>query len=140
MGRPVGRSEAAAGPVDLLDWLAKAPAGTMLEVSAVRALLEGAVPGGHQPPPLATPAEPTWRERLWTAPPETRIGVRELAEAVGRPRSWVYRRTAPNGQRSLLPHRKLDGELVFVVGEIRAWLRGYESDIVPLVQPIRGRR
>jgi predicted DNA-binding transcriptional regulator AlpA len=128
-------------PEELLDWLAKAPAGTLLDVVAVRAFLEHLGHQAHASSAAAAPVETTWRERLWTAPAETRIGVRELAEAVGRTRSWVYRRTAPNGQRAPLPHRKLDGELVFVVGQIRTWLQGHESDIVPLIRPPhRGRR
>lgn len=66
--------------------------------------------------------EPTWREKLWTAPAETRIGTQEVAEAIGRPVSWVYRAKS-------LPRRKLDGELLFVVGEIRAWVRDHEDVI-----------
>ena len=85
------------------------------------------------PPAMAGPAlEPqplTWRERLWIVPPETRIGVRELAEATGRSRDWCYRRTARKAGEARIPHRKLDGELVFVVGEVREWIRGHEDVI-----------
>ena len=49
-------------------------------------------------------------------------------EAVGRPKSWLYRRTKAKA-KDRIPHRKLDGELVFLVGEIREWLRARE-DIV----------
>lgn len=135
MGSPVGRSDPSPHLQDLLDWLRRAPAGTTLDASAIRDLLERATPAAAEPPPTTLPIEPTWRERLWTAPAETRIGVRELAEAVGRPRSWVYRRTGPNSPRAPLPHRKLDGELVFVVGEIRDWLRDHESGLAPVLQP-----
>lgn len=78
----------------------------------------------------ATSTEPAvpWRILLWTAPGETRIGRRELLEAVGRPASWLYRHTGPAAEHRI-PHRKLDGELVFVVGEIRAWLREREEII-----------
>ncbi len=74
------------------------------------------------------PSEPvvqTWRERLWTVPAETRIGVHELAEALNKPKSWIYRRTGENAE-DRLPHRKLGGELVFTAGEIRHWRRSHE--------------
>ena len=79
------------------------------------------------PPPIA----PTWRERLWTAPPETRLGVRELCEATGRPRSWVYRAIRRNGDRPPCPHAKLDGTLTFTAGPLRQWLREREEVVVP---------
>jgi hypothetical protein len=111
----------------------------MLEAGVLRELLERAGPSVGRVSAPTLPIEPTWRERLWTAPGETRIGVKELAEAMGRPRSWVYRRTAPNGERALLPHRKLDGELVFAIEEIRCWVREHETEITPLVRPAGAR-
>ncbi len=82
-------------------------------------------------PPAMLPAEVSWREKLWTCPPETRLGRRELCEAVGRPPSWVYRAIRRNGASPPLPHRKLDGGLVFVAGEVRQWLREHEETVVP---------
>ena len=71
-------------------------------------------------------AEPyTWREKLWTVPEETRIGAYEMCEALGRTKSWLYHRTGPSA-KDRIPHRKLDGELVFVVGDVREWLRRRE--------------
>lgn len=87
-------------------------------------------------PPVALP-EPikhTWRERLWLVPSETRLGVREAAEAIGRPVSWVYRRTSPKSAKAPLPHRRLDGELVFLAGELRAWVEGHEAMVVPALR------
>lgn len=92
------------------------------------------------PQPVRDPAPPaviemTWRERLWIAPPTTRLGRDELLEALGgKSRSWLYERTsdkAPIDKR--IPHRKdaVTGELVFIVGEVRDWLRGNEVVIVP---------
>ena len=69
---------------------------------------------------------PSWRALLWTVDPETRIGRVELLEAVGRPASWLYRHTGPKAEVRI-PHRKLDGELIFLVGEVRAWLREHEE-------------
>jgi hypothetical protein len=121
------------------------PAGTLLPVEAVlEALAEddsaagrpGALPDALEPVPSTTPR--AWRVLLWTVPPETRIGREELLEAVGRPRSWLYRHTAAKaGHR--IPHRKLDGELVFVVGEVRAWLKEQEQVVQagPLDPPTR---
>ncbi len=68
----------------------------------------------------------TWREKLWVVPFETRIGTVELAEALRRPKSWVYARTQANA-KSKIPHRRLDGFLHFVVGEIRDWIQAREE-------------
>lgn len=68
----------------------------------------------------------TWRERLWAAPAETRIGVAELVEGLGVSESWVYRRTTADADDPI-PHRKLGGSLRFVVGEVRAWIRDREE-------------
>lgn len=82
------------------------------------------------------PPADTWRERLWTCPDETRLGVREIAEAVGRPPSWVYRAVSPHryerakdGTRRKvrrleqpLPCERLDGKLVFRAGRVRSWI------------------
>ena len=141
MGSRVGRSEAPRSLEEVLEWLDRAPPGTAVDAAVMRELIEGAT--GPIPPRIETTnAEPTWRERLWTAPPETRIGVKELAEALGRPKSWVYRRTGKNAEKAPLPHRKLDGELVFVVAEIRAWLVEHETTIAPHVslEPITDTR
>lgn len=81
--------------------------------------------GRREPEPL------TWREKLWTVPPETRIGVTELAESVARPKSFVYRHVSPHGAVAPIPCRKLAGELVFVVGEVRRWICEHEQVIVP---------
>lgn len=103
------------------------PKGTLVPVEAVLDALE--TPQNDAPLPVATtisPSSPTWRVLLWTVPAETRIGRTELLEAVGRPRSWIYRHTAAKAEHRI-PHRKLDGELVFVVGEVRAWLKAQEE-------------
>ena len=81
-----------------------------------------------EPPVIALEESPTWRERLWTAPSEMRIGLHEVAEAFGRSRSWCYKRT---GSAAIdgIPCRRLDGELVFLVGELRAWWRSREESV-----------
>lgn len=99
--------------------------GALLPASAVLEILEGV----DEPEAVVTldqTSVETWREKLWTVPAECRIGVPELSEALGRPRSFVYARTGPKAE-SLIPHRRLDGSLVFTCGEVRAWLRDSEE-------------
>jgi predicted DNA-binding transcriptional regulator AlpA len=124
------RREAKRSPSEIREWLAAAPRGTLVEAQALALALaeadegqpEGSAPQGGQ--------VVCWRERLWTAPADTRIGVAELCEALGRTKSWVWRHTGPRSTGPRLPHRKLDGALVFVVVEVRAWLREHERIIV----------
>jgi hypothetical protein len=116
----------------ILDQLRGLPKGTLVPVEAILEHLADEVsPTGEPAAPDAGiaalhTAPPSWRVLLWTVPAETRIGREELLEAVGRPRSWLYRHTAPKAEHRI-PHRKLDGELVFVVGEVRAWLKASEE-------------
>lgn len=93
---------------------------------AERAL--GQLEAANQEPPVPqrVEVEPTWRQRLWSAPAEARLGVTELQEALGVSESWVYRRTSKDVDPRL-PHAKMGGSLVFKAGEIRAWIRDHES-------------
>lgn len=115
MATDVTHPDALAAAADALEQLAR----VLREIPAASA------------PAAAVPREETWRERLWTVPPETRIGRTELLEALGRPRSWLYRCTSAGSRHPRIPHRKLDGELVFVVGEVRAWLLQREEVVQP---------
>ena len=101
--------------------------GMLVPVADLRVLLDECDDSLPEPAPVTIQVEPTWRERLWTAPAEARLGVPDVAEAIGRPRSWVYRHTSTRSGCPVLPHRKLDGELLFTAGEIRAWLRDHEA-------------
>lgn len=65
----------------------------------------------------------SWREKLWSCPPETRLDVEGAAEATGLSKSRIYKLTSADA----IPHRKLAGGLVFVAGELRSWLRERES-------------
>lgn len=109
---------------ELRRWAIDAPPGTVIPATALVDVMDvledepSAVPGD-------LPAS-SWRERLWTVPAETRLGVAELAEALDRPKSFVYARTGPKSKVAL-PCRKLDGVLVFHVGEVREWIRTHEE-------------
>jgi predicted DNA-binding transcriptional regulator AlpA len=115
---------------DLRAWVQVAPPHTQVEVATFATLITSLAEAGEvqQPAPGAA-LEPvlTWRERLWLVPAQTRLGVAELTEALGKPKSWVYRHTSPKSGYELLPHRKLDGELVFTAGEVRAWVLDHEE-------------
>jgi hypothetical protein len=104
----------------------------------LRQLVDAADPGGSvtvrvawlaelvgqddaEPVPTNEPA-PSWRTLLWTAPDDTLLGVLEIAEAVGRPASWVYRRTGPKSQERL-PVQRLGGEVVIRAEDLRRWVR-----------------
>jgi predicted DNA-binding transcriptional regulator AlpA len=93
----------------------------------------------HSPGNIATsvpPAPPSWRERLWSCPADTRLGVLEIAEALGRSKAFVYRLTRTKD----IPHRKLDGELVFRAADIREWVQRREDvQVTPRLTVTRGR-
>ena len=111
----------------LLAWLREAPPGTSVDAATVADRIDELVNAPNSRPIDAA----TWREKLWTAPDEARIGRSELLEAIGRTESWLYRHTSPKCECARIPHRKLDGELVFVVGEVRQWLVDHEEIVVP---------
>lgn len=136
MAEPIGRS--AGRFVDLqalVAWLELAPAGTTIgagDLLGILAPMSTSADGCSSQvpaPPAATGLPQTWRERIWTVPAETRLGVAEVVEAIGRPKSFVYRHTSAKSGLTLIPHRKMDGELVFVAGEVRTWLRDQEEVI-----------
>jgi len=68
----------------------------------------------------------SWRERVWLVPDETRLGVRDVAEALSRSTSWVYKKASRAAGSRGLPCRKLEGELAFTAGELRAWIAKHE--------------
>jgi hypothetical protein len=80
---------------------------------------------------MQEPEPASWRALLWTVPPETRLSSREAAEALGRSLSWVHKRTSEKYVEghdvAPLPHRSLGGELAFMAGELRAWIKTHEQ-------------
>lgn len=70
----------------------------------------------------------TWRERLWTVPPETRLSLAEAAEALARSKSWIYKRTSARTALARIPHSRLaGGKLEFSAGELRNWIEHAEG-------------
>lgn len=125
-------------PAELRRQLEAIPDGSLVPIEfareVVRELLSSAgitpSPGGDPPLPDEAPATASWRVKFWTVPAETRLGVKELCEATGKPASWCYRHCSQKSGLDLLPHRKLDGALIFLAGEVRAWLEAHERTVV----------
>lgn len=85
---------------------------------------------------VAAEVRPSWRERLWTCDPKTRLWLDEVAEALGKTKPAVRALIKRHG----LPCRKRQGEYVFLVGELRTWLERREDVINPPVLAIATRR
>ena len=111
----------------VLSWLRDAPPGTLVLAAELAARLDLETDTER----VANGPEQTWREKLWTCAPETRLGKAELLEALGRSGDWLYRHTGAKARCSRIPCRKLDGELQFVAGEIRQWLLEHEEIVEP---------
>jgi len=69
---------------ELHAWLQGSPPGTLVDARALAQALAASVPEAGRP--TATPLPTSWRERLWLVPADTRLGVAELLEALGRTR------------------------------------------------------
>ena len=134
---------------DLRRWAEAAPPGTTIPARALAEMLAD-LEGGEPAPAVqveAAPAGQTWRSRLWTCAPETRLRVPDLVEALGvSSRHSIYRLTsekeARKAERDPLPCRRLGGELVFRAGEVRRWLEANEeavSGVAPRLRVHRGR-
>jgi hypothetical protein len=84
---------------------------------------------------IAPTSAEDWRARFWSCPDETRLGVRELAEALGRSADWCYRACSPKWatarRRDPLPCSRLDGVLVFRAGAVRRWVQSSEIVVHP---------
>ena len=102
------------------------------------ALRELAAQPAQSTPPVTLPATSRSQISLLAAvvPPETRLNMRQIAEAFGRPRSFVYRLTSRNGSTlPRLPCRRLGAELYSTAGELRDWL-GRAEVVVVLGRPV----
>ncbi len=118
-------------PAALRRWLAATPPGAAVLLSAEQAHAV-AGPSLETPAPVAGTAPPRcdptpWRERLWTVPAETLLTSAEAADALGLTRDAIHRRTAKKRPAGLtaLPHRRMDGVLVFRAGDLREWVEQF---------------
>ena len=121
-------------PDDLLSIAGSYPVNIQVDTASLLPLLRALV--ASQPTPPTETAQTTWRERLWSCPAETRLNVDETAEALGHSRSWIYKHTSPKALgksgATPLPHRTLEGSLMFVAGELRTWIRNTEQSVYEL--------
>ena len=100
-------------------WLAATPPGASVVLSGEQARALAQAPS---PEPIS------WRERIWTAGAATELSIYEAAEAVGRSVAWIHRRSGaaarrPTSDVTPIPCVRRDGRLVFIVGELRDFLR-----------------
>lgn len=119
----------------LVAWCLAAPDGTSMDARELGGILRDLEPDAPSEESALTVdpvGEWTWRERIWTVPAERRLGTREVLEALGRSRTWLYRAMCEEQGPDRFPHRKLDGELVFTAGEVRHWIRSQEETIYGL--------
>lgn len=98
-------------------------ASVTLPASELRKWLAG--DGQGTSPSIDGQADTSWRARLWTVPADMRLGVHEVAEALGRGRDFVYRAASPKAEHRL-PSQKIGGELMFTVRDVRAWIEGQD--------------
>jgi len=119
--------------------------GLAVNPAAVAAALNALAHALSEPGPAApAPAPPVqvvlpWNVLVWRrdlVPDEVLLSVQEAAEALGVPKSAIYRRTSKwrrehDASCSPLPHLRIGGALRFRMGELRTWLKGREVTVVP---------
>ena len=107
----------------LRDLLTAMPADTRFTPAGVLELLDRHNTHGAATVSLVGPEAVqggTWVTWFWSCSPNTRVGVSELAEALGRKRTFVY--AAVYDDDDPLPGKKLVGQWSFKVGDVRAWV------------------
>lgn len=112
----------------LAERLRAMPPGSLVPAAWVAEQLDGESVEAPQTAAAPVATEPaTWRERVWTCPAETRLRVPEVAEALDRSESYVYRRTMPRAEGQRLPVRRDDGGEVWIAaGDLREWIKRQE--------------
>ena len=125
---------------DVVAWLERLPDGALIPPACVVKRLRGAAAlfdgsGATELPESERPPPDCWRERLWTSHPDTRLSAGQAREALGKSQDALYKLTA----RGRIPHRKMDGSLVFVASELRAWITANEEQIVKAAVPLSAR-
>ena len=93
---------------------------------ALAATLEQAVVALRKTPDpveVALPVTLPWNALIWVVDPETRLNVKEAAQALGRPVSFLYRHTSQNGTGEAIPCTREFGRLTFTAAGLREWMR-----------------
>ncbi len=120
--------------LEIVEWLQAAPEGTLVRADAIAERLvayDKRSPVIEAPRAIAHDGGSTpLLDRFWRLPADTRLGVKQLVEALGKPRSWIYRRTGSQSDLPKLPHKRDGSRLVFVVGEVKQYLNDHEVRIV----------
>lgn len=79
-----------------------------------------------EPDPVEQPEE-SWRSRLWSVAPQTRLSLGEVAEALDVSERSVRRYIDGSGDRSPLPHRRGPTGITVTAGELRDWIQDLEE-------------
>ena len=124
-------------------WYESAPSGPRLDVSQASEILtrlaaEASPSHSPEPPKRERTSDPgAWPEHLWSVSAETPLGVSELSDALGRPRSSHYPSThrhhgiaserRPRPVADLIPCHKLGVILRFRAGKVRTRVRTEEE-------------
>lgn len=79
--------------------------------------------------PMATrrSAVPGPSEQLELFPPRGYLNIDQVAELLGVPKSFIYRRTA-RGHDDPIPHYRLGGHLRFKLIDVEAWVEAHRSE------------
>lgn len=81
-----------------MEWLEASPPWVQVpaqELGAQIRALQAArsEPAAEAPEPASAPAG-SWREKIWTVHPDTRLRRDEVCEALGKSTSWLYKKTS----------------------------------------------
>lgn len=91
----------------------------------VQAAVREALDGLERPERDTEPA--SWRSRLWTVAPETRLSLSDVSEALDVSERTVRRYMDGSGDRPALPHRKGPTGLTVTAGHLRTWIQDVEE-------------
>lgn len=74
-------------------------------------------------------------EQLKLLPPARLLAITEVAELLGVPKSFIYRRTA-RGHDDPIPHYRIGSHLRFALDEVEGWIERHRNE--PEQRPAAG--